>query len=383
MVHGILAKCFTGLVGAFIFLSSLSAQDAPPKTIKLPNGTPIHLYLKDDLDSKTSREGDPIRFQVREDVEVGNVVVIPAGSLAQGHVTAVSHKGMAGHSGRLGFSVDYIAAPDGSKVPVVSTPSITGGSNGMVTAAATVEYGPAALLMQGWNADIRKGTMLNAYVNGNFEIGMANLTVHPTYTSTSSTDSPGKGAQTPPPLPRRPNPPASTPPAIVLLDPSVSKSGDTIDISTSAITIRGVVMDAAGLPTVTINGATADLVPNGPQSASFTSELVQLQPGDNSFEVVATNAANLQTKITFIARYTAQAHQASPVSSHPSANKPLSKSEIITLLENDVPSARVAYIVNERGIVFVPTQEDIKDIRTAGGGDGLVNALLNAKPHSQ
>ncbi len=202
MVRGIFVRCIAGLACALIVSSSFGAQEVPPKTIQLPDGTPIHLYLKDDLNSKSSRNGDRIRFQVREDVLVGNVVVVPAGSPAQGHVIAVGHRGMAGHSGRLSFSVDYVAAPDGTKIPVVSKANVSGGSNGKVAAAAAATYGPEALLMRGWNADIRKGTTLNAYVFGDREIGMANLTVRPSYTSSS--DNPTPAAPTPPALTPRP-----------------------------------------------------------------------------------------------------------------------------------------------------------------------------------
>lgn len=37
-------------------------------------------------------------------------------------------------------------------------------------------------------------------------------------------------------------------------------------------------------------------------------------------------------------------------------------------------------LVNQRGIAFTPTDDDIKEIRAAGGGDDLVNALKQLKP---
>jgi hypothetical protein len=198
MIRGVFGRRVAELTTVLVAIPLFGAQDATPTTIQLPDGTPIHLYLKDDLDSKSSRKGDLIRFQVREDVVVRNVVVIPAGSVAEGHVTAVGHRGMAGHSGRLSFCVDHVAAPDGTKVPVVSAPNLSGGSNGKVAAAAAVTYGPEALLMRGWNAVIRKGTMLNAYVNGDHDIGMANLTVHPSYALSSANPSPQPSAPLPP-----------------------------------------------------------------------------------------------------------------------------------------------------------------------------------------
>lgn len=257
MIARILVKCFTGLAGGLIVASSFSAQDATPKTIQLPDGTPIHLYLKDDLDSKRNRKGDPIRFQVREDVVVRSVVVIPAGSPGQGHVTAVGHRSVAGHSGRLAFSVDYVTAPDGTKVAVASTPSVSGGSNGNVTAAAAAAYGPGALLMRGWNADIRMGTMLNGYVNGNYEIGMANLTVRPSYSSNT-------------------NPPQATP------------AGPSADALAPAATVSVTVKSTPDGADITVDG----------KFVGSTPSTLKLPPGDHTISVGSSRFKAWQRTMT-------------------------------------------------------------------------------------
>jgi hypothetical protein len=141
-------------------------QGLATRAITIPDGTLVHLYLMDDLSSKKNKEGDAVRFTVREDVHVGGAVIISAGSAVVGQVVAVGRKGFAGHSGKLGLSVDYAVAVNGFKVLLRGEGTLKGGSNGAVTAAATATYGPAALLMRGWDVDIHKGTMLNAYVNG-------------------------------------------------------------------------------------------------------------------------------------------------------------------------------------------------------------------------
>lgn len=261
------------MVGGFIVGSSFSAQDAIPKTIQLPDGTPIHLYLKDDLDSKRNQKGDPIRFQVREDVVVGNVVVIPAGSPGQGHVTAVGHRSVAGHSGRLAFSVDYVTAADGTKVAVTSTPSVSGGSNGKVTAAATASYGPGALLMRGWNADVRMGTMLNAYVNGNYEIVTASLTARPSY---SSNTNPPQEASPSPPLVRRPSLAAAASVA--------SSSSAVVPAATVSVTVRS-----------TPDGA--DISVDGKFVGSTPSTL-KLPPGDHTIAVGSSGFKAWQRTMT-------------------------------------------------------------------------------------
>ena len=171
------------LFGMLLPGRGLNAQQAPPMTLKIPHGTMVPLYLKDDLSSKKNSENDLVRFQVVEDVKVGNVVVMPAGSAARGHVVSVGRRSFAGRSGKLEFSVDFVKAADGTDVPLRGSPKLSGGSDARVTAAATAAYGPAALLRRGWDADIRKVIRLNAYVDGDREITLSGLARQPALTA--------------------------------------------------------------------------------------------------------------------------------------------------------------------------------------------------------
>lgn len=66
-------------------------------------GTQVPLRMEESLSSndKTVREGNQFRMSVANDVMLGNVVVIPAGSPATGEITDIRHKGMWGKSGRI------------------------------------------------------------------------------------------------------------------------------------------------------------------------------------------------------------------------------------------------------------------------------------------
>lgn len=65
----------------------------------------------------------------------------------------------------------------------------------------------------------------------------------------------------------------------------------------------------------------------------------------------------------------------------PAAGKRLAKQDVIDLLTNDVPSARVAAIAQDRGVAFEMTTAAEKDIRAAGGSDDLIKALRAIAPH--
>jgi len=171
-------------------------------------------------------------------------------------------------------------------------------------------------------------------------------------------------------------PPPAAPPTIVLVEPSVASSGQTLEVTNSALTIRGVAMDNSGIPAVTINGNPVSMRPKSAQAAEFSSDPIVLKPGDNKFEVAATNAAHAAAKVVFTAHFTPPPPPVEkPVPTVQTNSKALAEADIIDLLKGDVPSQRVAQLVKDRGIKFVPSEDDLKEVRAAGGGDDLVNAM--------
>ena len=59
--------------------------------------------------------------------------------------------------------------------------------------------------------------------------------------------------------------------------------------------------------------------------------------------------------------------------------KPLNQVQVFALLTGQVPSPRVAMLVEERGINFEPTDDYLQEVRLAGGQDELISALQSAK----
>ena len=62
-----------------------------------------------------------------------------------------------------------------------------------------------------------------------------------------------------------------------------------------------------------------------------------------------------------------------------SAKKPINQVQVFALLVGQVPSHRVAMLVQERGIDFEPTDDYLQEVRLAGGEDELISALKSAK----
>jgi hypothetical protein len=59
-----------------------------------------------------------------------------------------------------------------------------------------------------------------------------------------------------------------------------------------------------------------------------------------------------------------------------SAKKPLNQVQVFALLAGQVPSHRVAMLVEERGIDFEPTDDYLQEVRLAGGHD---NSLARSR----
>jgi len=174
------------------------------------------------------------------------------------------------------------------------------------------------------------------------------------------------------------SPPPSTPvappapPAIVVSSPSGAGENQTVELNESPLVIRGVAMDSTGIPVVSINGSPANMRPQNTQATEFWSDPLPLQPGATPIQIIASNSAHMEAKVAFTVHYTPKAAPVNP--------KALAKAEIISLLQGAVPASRVAGIVNERGIKFTPTADDLNEIRAAGGSEELIQAIQQAAP---
>ena len=63
----------------------------------------------------------------------------------------------------------------------------------------------------------------------------------------------------------------------------------------------------------------------------------------------------------------------------PAQKKPLDQIQVLALLAGEVPSARVALLVNERGISFEPNEDYLTTLKNVGADDVLLRAVRAAK----
>jgi len=155
----------------FILLpAGFAAQQIVPHTLKIADGTIVRLSLLDNLSSATSQEDDPVNLEVTEDVKVGDLVAIPRGATARGHVVEVESRKRLGRAGKLNFSLDYVKAPDGTNVRLRASSARKGEDKTGTVIIGSVVLSPLFMIMRGNDVNIPKGTSFNAYVDGDREI---------------------------------------------------------------------------------------------------------------------------------------------------------------------------------------------------------------------
>jgi hypothetical protein len=100
--------------------ASASAQTEPIGA-RLPRGTTINVELKDSLDSKKAKPGDPVKLKTTEAYKSNDQIVLPKGTQLLGHVTqaTVKEKGQNGSS--LGIALDQAILKNGEEIPLNAT----------------------------------------------------------------------------------------------------------------------------------------------------------------------------------------------------------------------------------------------------------------------
>jgi hypothetical protein len=87
-------------------------------TYTLPPNQYFRLRMNQTVNSERSHVGDRFQATVVTPVYASGVEVVPAGSIVEGRVTAVSPARTRGREGQLGVQFDTVVVPDGTKYQV-------------------------------------------------------------------------------------------------------------------------------------------------------------------------------------------------------------------------------------------------------------------------
>ena len=99
----------------------------PPVTV--PSGTRIPLTLKQGINTKSARPGDPVYAQTAFPITSDNQIVIPAGTFVQGEIDRVVRPGRMNGRAQLQMSFTSMIFPNGYTVLLPGAVQNTPGSN--------------------------------------------------------------------------------------------------------------------------------------------------------------------------------------------------------------------------------------------------------------
>jgi hypothetical protein len=171
------------LLSFFILLvpaSPQTRQDAQPTMAdtSLDPNTPVHLRLAEEVTSKKARVGERIALQVFDDVTVGDLVVIPRGTMAWGNIADAHPSKLAGRGGKLAVQFDTVATLTGEQVPLRGAEKKQGRFGMSATGGLgllSVVLLPTLPLQRGEQVEIPKGTELTAFVKSRVTLDPARV----------------------------------------------------------------------------------------------------------------------------------------------------------------------------------------------------------------
>lgn len=147
-------------------MAAAARPTAPPQEFILPNQTAVHLKLGRELSSATAHVGEPVNFEVTQDLVVGGLTVIAKGAVAMGTVTEAEPKKRLGKAGKLSVGVNSVVLANNQTIALRSF-----GANQPVDDKTSV----AIPLMHGKDVTLPKDMEITAYVDGDQHLKAANF----------------------------------------------------------------------------------------------------------------------------------------------------------------------------------------------------------------
>ena len=132
--------------------------------IIIPKGSIVEITLDSDISSQLNKTGDVINFTVAIPVSVGGLEVISAGATVFGEITEAKPAKGYGKSGKLDFTIKYVDAADGTKVPLAfEVENKKGNSYAKAALGAYMTGFLGGGAMKGKKITIAKGTIFRVY----------------------------------------------------------------------------------------------------------------------------------------------------------------------------------------------------------------------------
>lgn len=121
---------------SFASKPAASPETAAGKVYLVPTGTKVLLSLKEEIDTRTAKPGDPVYFISEFPVVESGVVVLPAGMYVQGSIDSVQRAGRVHGRAELHLHFNSIIFPNGAQITIPGSLEKVPGSTGAQVADA-------------------------------------------------------------------------------------------------------------------------------------------------------------------------------------------------------------------------------------------------------
>jgi len=160
------------LVGIFVTTPyALSDEGSSEQVrIKIPERTVVPIVLIQNLKGSDVMVGTSVDFKVIRDIIIDDYIVIKSGAPTYGSVTSAEEAGMVSRGGKIGLSIDYCKAIDGTKVYLKSILQQKGKSSMGANIAASIIVCPLILVAKGDEAEIPLGTEFKSYTESDTHV---------------------------------------------------------------------------------------------------------------------------------------------------------------------------------------------------------------------
>ena len=132
--------------------------------VKLPAGAVVQLELQQTISSAYTSTDAPVYFRVKQDVRVGEQVLIRGGTLVTGRMVNAQGQQRMGQNGSFTYDVHFVPAIDGQNIRVIAGATRAGRDRSDALATGVILWGVFGLLTHGANAWIERGAILEAQV---------------------------------------------------------------------------------------------------------------------------------------------------------------------------------------------------------------------------
>jgi hypothetical protein len=141
----------------------------------LPSNTEIWLAASQEVSSKALKVGQKFPMTVSRDVMIGNYIVIPKGTVAEGQITYRTGKGAFGKSAKMEFDLVDIDL-GGRLIPISGHYRIEGQGNTGATVGVVVAAGVFGAFVTGHSAVVQQGTEFRAYTKEQMAVTLGTTT---------------------------------------------------------------------------------------------------------------------------------------------------------------------------------------------------------------